>query len=77
MQTITEDYTILETGTAIFGAGSVERCSCCGRNGLREHLAGQDAIIHTEVSELMSDGLLVVPGDCCFCAQEPSRLPRA
>ena len=68
MQIVTDDYTRLAPGTPILGCGCVERCPRCGRNGLREHLAGQDAILHTEVTELMSDGLLVVPGDCCYCA---------
>jgi hypothetical protein len=78
MLAVIDDYTVLEIGTMIAGWGRVERCPRCGRNGLREHQEGQDAILHTETSELMSDGLLVVPGDCCLEAQADSpKIPRA
>ena len=76
MTAVIDDYTLLAAGTTIAEWGRVESCPLCGRNGLRERLEGQDAILHSESSELMSDGLLVVPGDCCFVAQvESPRIP--
>jgi hypothetical protein len=77
MLTVIDDYTVLEIGTVIAGWGRVERCPRCGRNGLRERLEGHEAILHTETSELMSDGLLVVPGDCCTNGIAPDPAGRA
>ena len=60
-----EDFTILATGSEVAGEGRVERCPRCGRNGIRERIDGEPTFLHSSSTELMSDGRLVTPEDCC------------
>jgi len=61
---IVEDLTVLTAGSDA-AEGLVERCPRCGRNGVRERLDGEAKFLHAFSMELMSDGLLIVPEDCC------------
>jgi len=62
---VLEDFTVLMPGAEVAGEGLVERCPRCGRNGVRERVDGQTKLLHAWAMELMSDGLLVIPEDCC------------
>jgi len=62
---VLEDFTVLSPGAEVAGEGSVERCPRCGRSGLRERVGGEPTFLHAQSSEVMSDGLLVTPEDCC------------
>jgi hypothetical protein len=64
---VLEDFTGLAPGAEVVGEGRVESCPRCGRNGVRERVDGQPKILHAQATELMSDGLLVTPEDCCDC----------
>jgi|PersoiStandDraft_1058852.scaffolds.fasta_scaffold24753_2 hypothetical protein len=61
-----EDFTGLAVGVLVPTEGDVERCPVCGRNGVRESLAGGGCEwVHVESSEMLGDGLLVKPLECC------------
>jgi hypothetical protein len=62
---VVEDFTILASGAEVAGEGRVEKCPSCGRNGVRERVNGQSFFLHSSTTELMSDGLLETPGECC------------
>ena len=60
-----ERYTNRALG-AIDGLGSrIRLCPRCGRAGVERHTAGGRIFVHAESSELLSDGLLVVPLEAC------------
>lgn len=61
-----EDFTKLAEGTDVALEGRVGRCPRCGRSGI-EHRGerGIDAFVHMQKSQILSDGLLVEPTDCC------------
>ena len=47
-------------------AGYVERCPRCGRTGIEQHAAdGASVVVHSEISEVLGDGMRVEPQDCC------------
>lgn len=62
---VTDDYTSNPPGTPPMD-GWVESCPRCGRAGVLEAQDGAEVIVHSERSELHSDGLLVEPADCCY-----------
>ncbi len=62
---VTQDYTSAPDGPP--QDGWVESCPRCGRSGMRESRDdGAELIVHSESSELLSDGMLVEPSDCCY-----------
>lgn len=62
----TEDFTRMPEGAEIPMDGWIRRCPQCGRNGLKESLAdGSIWCVHVESSELLGDGMLVMPLDRC------------
>jgi predicted metalloprotease len=63
--TVMEDLTVFTAGSEASGEGRIERCPRCGRNGVREVVDGEQKFLHAFSTELMSDGLLVTPEDCC------------
>ena len=61
-----EDFTLLPEGFADAAEGPVSRCPRCGRNGVVKHPEGAVSYcIHAEISELLCDGMLTEPTDCC------------
>ena len=66
---VVEDFTVLEQGAEVAGDGRVATCPRCGRNGVRESVEGRTEWIHSQESELMSDGLLVTL-DCCASEED-------
>src|SRR5206468_382456 len=62
---VVEDFTVAAPGIEIDGEGRVERCPVCGRNGVREDVGSRTKYLHAQAYELMSDGLLVTPEECC------------
>ncbi|HYK40881.1 MAG TPA: hypothetical protein VE007_00735 [Thermoanaerobaculia bacterium] len=62
----TEDFTSMPEGLLVPLAGRVSRCPLCSRNGI-ETLAqsGTATFLHVQTSEVMCDGMLVEPQDCC------------
>jgi hypothetical protein len=65
MNATVEDFTLLSPGFEIVGGATVEPCPFCGRSGIRERIDGEAKVLHRQTSELMCDGLLVTPEDCC------------
>ena len=43
----------------------VELCPRCGRPGVERRTAEGRICVHTETSQLLADGLLTVPIECC------------
>lgn len=72
----TEDFTSMPEGLNVPMAGRVSRCPLCSRNGVETHpQAGEAAFLHVQTSEVMCDGMLVEPQDCCVLFD--SDVPRA
>lgn len=64
---LTQDFTVLPEGLAVPLEGSVERCPRCGRNGIEEgQSAGAPFFVHVQTSEVLGDGMLTQPQDCCM-----------
>jgi len=63
----TQDFTELPEGLVIPLEGAVERCPRCGRNGIEEgQSAGASFFVHVQTCEVMGDGMLTQPSDCCM-----------
>lgn len=61
-----EDYTQLPQGFVAPLEGRVDRCPCCGRNGIEEHPSlGAPYFLHIQVSEVLPDGMRDEPVDSC------------
>jgi hypothetical protein len=61
-----EDFTKLPEGLVVALEGRVGRCPICGRNGIeRVQTDGRGIYLHLQTSEILSDGLLIEPRDCC------------
>jgi hypothetical protein len=46
--------------------GYVEECRRCGRPGFEERFAEREpVVIHSQISEVLGDGMRVEPQDCC------------
>jgi len=59
-----EDFTGLAVGSD-GPDGPVETCPECGRNGVRHEEPDGPSYVHTQASEVLSDGMLTEPRDCC------------
>jgi hypothetical protein len=63
----TQDFTKLPEGLVVPLEGSVERCPRCGRNGIEEgQSAGAPFFVHVQTCEVLGDGMLTQPQDCCM-----------
>ena len=61
-----EDFTRVSTGLRLPIEGRVERCLRCGRSGIEGRSPdGIRLVIHSQTTELLGDGMLVVPRGCC------------
>jgi len=61
-----EDFTRITAGREVPLEGRVRRCPRCGRSGVEQHSAdGLPLVVHIQVSEVLGDGMLVEPRDCC------------
>lgn len=60
-----ETFTNQTPGTAPDTEGRVEICPRCGRPGVERRIAAGRVFVHTEASEILSDGLLTVPVESC------------
>jgi hypothetical protein len=48
------------------GEGFVEHCRRCGRSGFEQHFPhGEPIVVHSQISEVLGDGMRVEPQDCC------------
>jgi len=62
-----EDFTLLAEGSVALLEGRVERCPVCGRNGVvKRTVCEAPRCIHAESSEVLGDGMLTEPTDCCL-----------
>ena len=59
-----EDFTGLPEGLDI-EEGTILSCPRCGRNGVARHDSEFDTVVHVQTLELMGDGMLEDPRDCC------------
>jgi len=63
---VLEDFTRISA----IQSGYVERCPRCGRAGVEQHAAdGEPVVVHSEISEVLGDGMRVEPQDCCAVAR--------
>lgn len=63
---IVEDFTTFQPGFVVPLEGRVELCPRCGRPGLEEFpLCGEPYFLHSQRSDLFSDGLRTEPIDYC------------
>jgi hypothetical protein len=71
-----EDFTAMPEGWIVPLAGLVARCPRCARNGVETTaLQGDATFVHVQTCEVLGDGMLVEPQDCCL-AFRPD-LPRS
>ena len=59
-----EDFTGLPEGFDVEN-GTIHSCPRCGRNGVVRHESEADLVVHVQTLELMGDGMLDEPRDCC------------
>jgi hypothetical protein len=59
-----EDFTGLPEGLDVEN-GTIHCCPRCGRNGVVRHESEADLVVHVQTLELMGDGMLDEPRDCC------------
>ena len=63
---VLEDFTQISEGRDVPDAGQVERCPRCGRSGVEEPSEeGTPLFVHSQVSEVIGDGMRVELQDCC------------
>jgi hypothetical protein len=63
---VLEDFTRVSARQNIPLEGYVEQCRRCGRPGVEERFAdGEPLVIHSQISEILGDGMRVEPQDCC------------
>ena len=60
-----EDFTALSRGSQVPLEGRVDRCPRCGRNGIEHAEPDTLFFVHAQETELLGDGMLVEPRDCC------------
>ena len=60
-----EDFTAVTAGKDVPGEGHVESCPECGRSGVRHEEPDGISYVHVQATEVLSDGLLTEPRDCC------------
>jgi len=59
---VLEDFTRISA----IQSGYVECCQRCGRAGIEQHFAdGEPVVVHSQISEVLGDGMRVEPQDCC------------
>jgi hypothetical protein len=59
---VLEDFTRISA----IHTGYVECCPRCGRAGIEQHSADREpVVVHSEISEVLGDGMRVEPQDCC------------
>jgi hypothetical protein len=61
----TEDFTLMPEGLLVPLAGRVGRCPRCARTGVEARTESGMDYVHVQTSEVMCDGMLVEPQDCC------------
>lgn len=59
-----EDFTRLAVGSDVPLEGRVCACPRCGRNGV-PHEEPDRLFVHVQATEVLSDGMLTEPRDCC------------
>ena len=63
---VLEDFTRLSAGSGVGLEGRVESCPRCGRPGIEELSPdGRSLVVHSQTSQILGDGMLVEPLDCC------------
>ncbi len=60
-----QDFTALSRGSEVPLEGRVDRCPKCGRNGIEHAEPHTLFFVHVQESEVLGDGMLTEPRDCC------------
>ena len=60
-----EDFTVLSRGSEVPLEGRVGVCPKCGRNGVEHSEPEALFFVHAQETELLGDGMLTEPRDCC------------
>ena len=63
---VLEDFTGVRVGRDVPVEGHVRRCPRCGRPGIEQPSGDESPIlVHAQISEVLGDGMLTEPLDCC------------
>lgn len=60
-----QDFTAFSRGSVVPLEGRVDRCPKCGRNGVEHSEPEVLFFVHALETELLGDGMLTEPRDCC------------
>jgi hypothetical protein len=60
-----QDFTKLSRGSEVPLEGRVGICPKCGRNGVEHSEPEVLFFVHAQETELLGDGMLTEPRDCC------------
>ena len=60
-----DDFTAVSAGRELPLEGRVVECPECGRNGVPHAEPDGTFFVHVQASELLADGMLTEPRDCC------------
>jgi hypothetical protein len=67
-----EDFTKLSRGSEVPLEGRVDVCPKCGRNGVAHSEPEVLFFVHAQETELLADGMLTEPRDCCRLSEAAS-----
>ena len=62
---VLEDFTVARAGDDIPAEGPATCCPRCGRAGIAQGSEEGPIFVHSQLSEILGDGMRVEPQDCC------------
>ncbi len=62
---VLEDFTMAPAGADIPAEGQATCCPRCGRPGIEQGSEEGPIFVHSQVSEVLGDGMRMEPQDCC------------
>jgi hypothetical protein len=63
---VLEDFTGVGVGRDIPVEGHIRRCPLCGRSAVEQPSKdGTPLFVHAQISQVLGDGMLTEPRDCC------------
>jgi hypothetical protein len=62
---VLEDFTRVQAGDEIPAEGQATSCPRCGRPGIAQGSEDGPIYVHSQLSQILGDGLRTEPQDCC------------
>jgi hypothetical protein len=62
---VLEDFTRTQAGADIPAEGPASCCPSCGRAGIEQSSEKGPIFVHSQLSEILGDGMRTEPQDCC------------